>query len=228
MQHLSELKDFRVLAAVDNAVAAFTFLQANPVDLVFLDIQMPGLSGIELIRSVRNGPNVILTTAYREYAATAFDLNVIDYLVKPITRERFMQSVSKYLHYHSVPELPARHLSTYEQSYMFFKTGREQTKIFLKDILFIEGFADYIKVHTHEKVFIASEKLGYMEEKLPEEKFIRVHKSFIIALDKLTGYTADQLKIAHTILPLGRLYKGAFFRKIQTGSVTLPALNPGV
>lgn len=221
-QHLSTLNGFCVLASLDNAVDAFTFLQTNPVDLAFLDIQMPKLSGLELIRSIKTRPKIILTTAYREYAATAFDLDVIDYLVKPITQERFMRAVSKYLHYQTVPALPSQILSRYEETYMFFKVGRDQIKIFLKDIVFIEGFADYIKVHTNEKAYVASEKLGYMEQKLPEDKFIRIHKSFIIAWDKLISYNADQVNLVNQTLPLGRLYKGVFFRKLQTGTVSLP------
>jgi DNA-binding LytR/AlgR family response regulator len=225
IQHLSTLNGFTVLASLDNAVDAFTFLQTNPVDLAFLDIQMPKMSGLELIRSVKTSPKIILTTAYREYAATAFELDALDYLVKPITQERFMKAVSKYMQYQNSPELLFQIPSRYEETYMFFKVGRDQTKIFLKDIIFIEGLADYIKVHTKEKSYVASEKLGYMAEKLPEDKFIRVHKSFIIAWDKLLSYNAEQVHLATETLPLGRLYKGAFLRKIQTENVSLPAFK---
>ncbi|QHV97813.1 LytR/AlgR family response regulator transcription factor [Spirosoma endbachense] len=226
IQHLSTLNGFTVLASLDNAVDAFTFLQTNPVDLAFLDIQMPKLSGLELIRSLKTSPKIILTTAYREYAATAFDLDALDYLVKPITQERFMRAVSKYMQYQNIPEVHAQIPSRFEEMYMFFKVGRDQTKIFLKDIIFIEGLADYIKVHTNGKSYVASEKLGYMEQKLPGDKFIRVHKSFIIAWDKLISYNAEQVHLVNQTLPLGRLYKGAFFRKIQTGHLSLPAFKP--
>ena len=110
---------------------------------------------------------------------------------------------------------------------MFFKVGRDQVKIFLRDIVFIEGLGDYIKVHTNEKTYVASEKLGYMEHKLPADKFIRVHKSFIIAWDKLLRYNPDQVTVVTTTLPLGRLYKGAFFRKLQTGNVCLSEVKVG-
>ncbi|GAB4021024.1 LytTR family DNA-binding domain-containing protein [Spirosoma migulaei] len=228
IQHLSTLNGFTVIASLDNAVDAFTFLQTNPVDLVFLDIQMPRMSGLELIQCIKIRPKIILTTAYREYAATAFDLDVLDYLVKPITQERFMRAVSKYLQSQDSSALPTPVTSRYEESYMFFKVGRDQTKIFLKDILFIEGLADYIKVNTREKSYVVSEKLGYMEAKLPDDKFIRVHKSFIIAWDKLVSYNTDQVTLATATLPLGRLYKGAFLRKIQTGNLILPAFKPHV
>ena len=224
-QHLSTLNGFTIVASIDNTVDAFTFLQTNPVDLVFLDIQMPQMSGLELIRCVKIRPKIILTTAYREYAATAFDLDVLDYLVKPITQERFMRAISKYLQSQDNSALPTPVTSRYEESYIFFKVGRDQTKIFLKDIIFMEGLADYIKVHTREKSYVASEKLGYMAAKLPDDKFIRVHKSFIIAWDKLISYNADQVTLATATLPLGRLYKGAFLRKIQTGNLILPAFK---
>ncbi|MBN8824993.1 MULTISPECIES: LytTR family DNA-binding domain-containing protein [unclassified Spirosoma] len=227
MGHLSTLPGFTVLACLDNAVDAFTFLQTNPVDLAFLDIQMPRLSGLDLIRSLKTRPRIILTTAYREHAVTAFELDVLDYLVKPITQERFMRAVSKYLHSQNNSELPSPIASRYDEMYMFFKVGRDQVKIFLRDIVFIEGLGDYIKVHTNEKTYVASEKLGYMEHKLPADKFIRVHKSFIIAWDKLLRYNPDQVTVVTTTLPLGRLYKGAFFRKLQTGNVCLSEVKVG-
>ncbi|QMW04859.1 LytR/AlgR family response regulator transcription factor [Spirosoma foliorum] len=228
IHHLSTLTDFHVLGSFDNAVDAFTFLQKNPVDLAFIDIQMPRMSGLDLVRSVKISPKVILTTAYREYAATAFDLDVLDYLVKPITQDRFLRAISKYLHSQNSPELASQIASRYEKMYMFFKVGRDQLKIFLKDIIYIEGLVDYIKVHTNEKTYVVSEKLGYMAEKLPDDKFIRVHKSFIIAWDKLLSYNADQVKLVTQTLPLGRLYKGAFFRKIQVDNVGLPAFKTDV
>ncbi|HEY4286842.1 MAG TPA: LytTR family DNA-binding domain-containing protein [Puia sp.] len=207
--HLSDLEGFEVVASLDNGLDAFAFLQKNVIDLVFLDIQMPKITGLELIRSLKTGPKFILTTAFREYAANAYELDVLDYLVKPITRERFMKAVSKYMHENIQPP------TGYQDAYHFFKVGREQVKIFLKDITFIEGLADYIKIHTVDHSYIASEKLGYMEEKLPEQAFTRIHKSFIIALDKITSYTAEQVKLGDRALPLGRLFKGSFLKKVK-------------
>jgi DNA-binding LytR/AlgR family response regulator len=207
--HLSELKGFEVVASLDNGLDAFNFLQKNAVDLVFLDIQMPKISGLELIRSLKAGPKIILTTAFREYAANAYELDVLDYLVKPITRERFMKAVSKYTHENIPPQ------AGYPDAYCFFKVGREQVKVFLKDIVFIEGLADYIKVHTTDRSYIASEKLSYLQETLPEQHFIRIHKSFIIALDKLTSYDTGRVRLGDQALPLGRLFKGNFFKKLR-------------
>lgn len=213
--HLSGLEGFEIIASLDNGLDAFTFLQKYTIDLVFLDIQMPKVSGLELIRSLKTTPKIILTTAFREYAVSAYELGVLDYLIKPITRERFMKAVSKYMHYCDPGEDNTHLFTDYDDAYRFFKVGREQVKLFLKDIVFIEGLADYIKVHTTDNSYIASEKLGYMEEKLPEHGFIRIHKSFIIALDKVTSYNAEQVRLGNQVLPLGRLFKGNFFKSFR-------------
>lgn len=213
--HLSGLNGFEVAGSLNNALDAFTFLQKNPVEIVFLDIRMPRISGLELVRSLKSGPKIILTTAYREYAADAFEIDVFDYLVKPITSERFMKAIAKYMHYQNGQARANEPPKSADEAYMFFKVGREQVKIFLKDILYIEGLADYIKVHTKEKSYIASEKLSYMEEKLPLNSFARIHKSFIIALDKISSYSADQVILNNKVLPLGRLFKAHFHKIIQ-------------
>jgi len=213
--HLSGMDGFEVTASLNNAWDAFTFLQKNTVDIAFIDIRMPGISGLELIRTLKSSPKIVLTTAYREYAAEAFEIDVFDYLVKPITHERFMKMIAKYMHYKSGQALIKDSTKSDDEAYMFFKVGREQVKIYLKDILYIEGLADYIRVHTKEKSYIASEKLGYMEEKLPLNAFARIHKSFIIALDKISSYNADQVILSGKALPLGRLFKAQFLKTIQ-------------
>ena len=212
--HLSSLQDFELLATFDNALDGFNFLQKNVVDLVFLDIQMPRVSGLELIRSLKVCPKIILTTAYREYAVEAFELDVMDYLIKPVTQERFMKSISKFNYYNNVPVEKPETSGTFDMAYIFLKVGKGQAKIYLKDILYIEGLKDYIKVHTSKKVFVASERLSYMDEKLPEKKFARVHKSFIVALGKIDGVHAEQVMIGNTTLPIGRVFKNEFLKKI--------------
>jgi DNA-binding LytR/AlgR family response regulator len=211
--HLSALQGFELLATFDNALDGFNFLQKNTVDLVFLDIQMPKVSGLELIRSLRVCPKIILTTAYREYAVEAFELDVMDYLIKPVTQERFMKSISRFNYYnHALTEKPDVSTS-FDMAYIFLKVGKGQTKIYLKDILYIEGLKDFTKVHTVQKVFIASERLSYMEEKLPESKFARVHKSFIVALEKISGMDAEEVMIGDIPIPIGRVFKNEFLKK---------------
>jgi DNA-binding LytR/AlgR family response regulator len=212
--HLSGLKDFVLVASFENAVDAFNFVQQNIVDLIFLDIQMPKISGLELIKSLKTAPKIILTTAYREHAVEAFELDVLDYLIKPITQERFMKAVSKFNYYfNSMIEKPQA-IDNFKEAYIFLKTGNLQTKVYLKDILYIEGLKDFIKVHTPAKIIIASERLSYMEQKLPENKFSRIHKSFIVALDKITDYTSEKLTIGNISLPIGRVFKNEFLKKL--------------
>jgi len=212
--HLSGLEDVLLIGMFANATDAFSFLQKNEVDLMFLDIQMPKLSGLELIKSLRRCPKIILTTAFREYAVEAFELDVLDYLVKPITQERFIKALSKFTYYTASMNGKESNAGDFEEAYIFLKVNRDQVKVFLKDILYIEGLKDYIKVHTLEKVMVVYERLGYMEEKLPEHKFTRIHKSFIVAVDKITHYNSEQVSIDDKPLPIGRLYKKIFFTKL--------------
>ena len=210
--HLSTMRDFEAIATFDNALDAFNFLQKNQVDLIFLDIRMPRVSGLELIRSLKSCPKVILTTAYREYAVEAFELEVMDYLVKPVTQERFMKAISRFNY--TQTESPDT-TSSFDTAYIFLKAGKGLTKIYLKDILYIEGLRDFIKVHTAERVFVASERLSYMEEKLPEKQFARVHKSFIVALGKIDSLQAEQVMIGATAIPIGRVFKNEFLKKVM-------------
>jgi DNA-binding LytR/AlgR family response regulator len=213
--HLLGLHDFELLETFDNALDAFNYLQRSAVDLIFLDIQMPQVSGLELIKSLKVCPRVILTTAFREHAVEAFDLDVLDYLIKPVTQERFMKAISKFIYYTNILPEKIQLPNSFDSAYIFLKVGKEQTRVFLKDIIYIEGFRDYIKVHTATKVFVAFERLSYMEEKLPENKFTRIHKSYIVALDKITNYNAEQIKIGDTVVAIGRTFKNNFFKKIQ-------------
>jgi DNA-binding LytR/AlgR family response regulator len=212
--HLSGLRNFSLSESFENAVEAFNFIQQNKVDLIFLDIQMPKISGLKLIKSLKIAPKIILTTAYREYAVEAFELDALDYMVKPITQERFMKAISKFNYYHNTLTENLQIADNFKDAYIFLKTGTQQTKIYLKDIIYIEGLKDYVKVHTHDKVLLASERLSYMEQKLPENKFSRIHKSFIVALPKITHYTSEQITIGNTTLPIGRVFKNEFLKKL--------------
>jgi DNA-binding LytR/AlgR family response regulator len=213
--HLTNLRGFELLASFDNALDGFNFLQKNAVDLVFLDIQMPRISGLELIRSLKVCPKIILTTAYREYAVEAFELDVLDYLLKPVTQERFMKSISKFNYYNNIPAEKGELSNSFQTAYIFLKVGKGQERILLKDIFYIEGLKDFIKVHTAQKVFIASERISYMDEKLPESKFARIHKSFIVALDKINSVRAEQVMIGDMAIPIGRVYKNEFQKKLS-------------
>lgn len=212
--YLEILPDFEVTGIFDNAIDGFIYLQSNEVDLLFLDIQMPRMSGLELLKALHKKPKVILTTAFREYAVEAFDLEIFDYLVKPVSQERFLKAISKFLHFQEITKAVIPELNTFNNAYLFLKVDKDQVKVFLNDILYIEGLKDYIKVFTSEGLYVVYERLGYMEAKLPESKFIRVHKSFIVAIDKISTYNNDSLKIEQQEIPVGRMYKQVFLNKM--------------
>ncbi|RYU96063.1 LytR/AlgR family response regulator transcription factor [Emticicia agri] len=212
--YLEVLPDFEIVGVFDNAIDGFIYLQSNEADLLFLDIQMPRMSGFELLKALHKKPEVILTTAFREYAVEAFDLEIFDYLVKPISQERFLKAISKFLHFQEITKAISPEPNAFNNAYLFLKVDKEQVKVFLNNILYIEGLKDYIKVFTSEGLYVVYERLGYMEAKLPESKFIRVHKSFIVALDKITTYNNDSLKIQQQEIPVGRMYKQVFLNRM--------------
>lgn len=214
-RYIGQLEGFEVLEMFDHALSAYTFLQSNQVDLILLDIQMPRMNGIELLKSLRFPPKVIMTTAFRDYAVEGFELDILDYLLKPISQERFFKAISKFHFYHEINQYKPAENSSYDDAYLFLKVDRDQVKVFLKDILFIEGLKDYIKVHTTAKVLIAYERLGYMEEKLPEGRFLRIHKSYIVSVDKVSYFNNDKVQIDQVGLPIGRVYKQAFLSAVK-------------
>lgn len=214
--YLEALPNFEIVASLDNAVDGFMYLHDHSVDLLFLDIQMPRMTGLELLKSLKNRPKVVLTTAFREYAADGFDLDVFDYLVKPISQERFLKTISKYLHFQEITQNSVPQKSPFENAYIFLKVGKEQKKVFLHEIRYIEGLKDYIKVYTVHGMEVVYERLGYMEAKLPESKFVRIHKSFIVALEKVSTYSNTAVRIDEHEIPVGRMYKQEFIDQMST------------
>lgn len=211
VSYVSKLEDFEIAAQFDNGVDSFNYLQRNSVDLIFLDIQMPGMSGLELIQSLKEPPGIILTTAFREHASTGFDLDVLDYLVKPISFARFMKAIAKFNHYNGKnTDHHANDDSAFDQAYFFVKVGKDQVKIHYKHILYIESIKDYIKIITVDRSYITYERLMHMEEKLPDGKFLRIHKSYIIAVGKVKAFRNDSVVIGNTELPVGRVFKQKF------------------
>lgn len=215
--YVSRIEHFEIAAVCSNALDAFALLQKNMVDVIFVDITMPQMSGIELIKSLPQRPAVIFTTAFREYGAEGYELDAIDYLVKPITFDRFLKAIAKfnqykfYLNQHELEQQS----SGFEQAYMYFKVNKELKKIFLKEIVYIESIKDYIKIITDTKSLVTYQRISYMEEKLPEKKFLRIHKSYIISVDKVNGFSNDMVSVDKFSLPVGRSYKQKFLQYLQ-------------
>ena len=205
--YIRKMEKLTLVKSCNNALEAFPILQQKQVELIFLDIQMPQLTGIDLIKSLKERPKVILTTAYREYAAEAFDLDVIDYLINPITFDRFLRAFGKIYQSGAIAldENPVG--KPFDDAYIFLREDREMVKVFLKDILYIESLRDYVKIKTASRQIITYQKISVLEQKLPEKEFVRIHRSFIVAIGKVSSFTFNTIKTGDIEIPLGRNYK---------------------
>lgn len=215
--YLLRLEGFSVAGTFTNPVKAFEALQRQPVDLLFLDIQMPGLTGLEFLKSLRSKPEVILTTAYREFALEGFELDAADYLLKPISFDRFLKAIGKFQarrHQSETPVLPKIQASEGEAPHLFVRADRKNVRVLLDDILYLESLKDYVRIATTQGKITTKETITHFEETLPKERFLRVHRSFIVARDKITAHSADGLDIGKTPIPVGRLYKLAVEKEI--------------
>jgi DNA-binding LytR/AlgR family response regulator len=210
-----------LLGTCKNAIEANEKIHKNKVDLLFLDIQMPNLSGIQLMHSLEKKPLVIFTTAYSEYAVESYDLNAIDYLLKPFTFERFLKAVNKAYSLYDNNETKLSEQLTNKKSdkFIFINADYKKVKINLDDILYIEGLSDYIKIYAGDKPILTLQSLKTMEEKLPEEQFIRVHRSFIVSLKKIESIQRNRIIIGKKRIPVGDNYKEEFYRRIERFNV---------
>lgn len=222
--YVARIDDLELVARLDNAIEAFNLISRDPVDLVFLDIQMPKLTGIELLRNIRFPPKVIFTTAYRDYALDGYELNVTDYLLKPISFERFLRAINKVLQVHQPAEgallsgqiqsaaiLPT---AVYQDAFIYLKADKKMIKVLLRDILYIESLKDYIRVRTAQKSVTAYQRISYMEEKLPDSHFRRIHRSYIVALNKIDAYAHGHVEIGEKELPIGRNYRSEILKTL--------------
>lgn len=210
--YVARIEELELTGTFRNAIAAFTFVQQNPVDLIFLDIEMPKLSGIDFLKTLKNHPKVIITTAYRDYAIEGFELEVVDYLLKPIPFERFLKSVGKVLS--SRPESSAP-TPVAQDSFIYFKVDKKMVKTKIADILYIESIKDYVKVRTRDKEIITQQKISYLDESLPRAHFLRVHRSFIVNTDHIDAYTATDVEIEKFKVPIGRNYKNDVIKALS-------------
>ncbi|MEL6534752.1 MAG: LytTR family DNA-binding domain-containing protein, partial [Bacteroidota bacterium] len=219
--YCDRLDHLEVVATCTNAMEAFGALQEHaPVDVLFLDIQMPKLTGIDFLKSLHHKPKVIITTAYRDYALEGYDLDVVDYLLKPIAFDRFLKAIGKVL-----PSQPtsvaaqdldfAPNSSVGEPPYMFLKADKKMVKIYLHEIGFIESLKDYVRVFTPDKVVVSHQTLTYLEEKLPKDQFLRVHKSYLVNLSQVNAYSATTLDILDQEVPIGRSHKAEVMERLQ-------------
>lgn len=216
-RHLANIREIELVKICSNALEAFEVLHTEHIDLMFLDISMPVISGIDFLRSLRKAPSVIITTAYPDYAIQGFELDVVDYLVKPVSLERFMKGVYKAIERIKANNpSPALETKTTKVDYMFVKSDQKLIKIRFSDIDYIEGMKDYVKIYTSEKMIVTLHTMKYFESNLPSGNFMRIHKSYIANLDATKSISGNELELKSIRLPIGSSYKEILMKKIST------------
>jgi len=213
-KYIAELDYLELIGTCSDAIKTLHLLKTRPVDLLFLDIMMPLLNGIDMLRTLQRPPRVIMTTAHPDYAIQAFEQNVIDYLLKPVSFERFVLAVNRFFNFRPTGDFPSfvapsvdSHTADAEDGFIYLKAEKKMVKVFLKDIIMIESLRDYVKVITKHQQIISYQKIGYLEEKLPEKKFLRIHRSYIIAVDQILSFNTTSVDTPSGSLPIGRSYK---------------------
>jgi two-component system LytT family response regulator len=202
--YLAELPEWNLVADFDNAIDALTYLSRHPVDVIFLDIQLPKLSGISFIRTLEHPPLVVITTAYSEHAVEAFELTVFDYLLKPFPFERFLRTVTR-IQQHL--QAPAKEASPAEPSYLRIRSERNTVKLPIPDILFIESQKEYVRIVCVDREVRTRMSITKIESLLSEHPFLRIHRSFMVAVGKISAYSGTEMSIGKHVLPIGRLYQ---------------------
>ena len=215
--YISSINGLEIAGQCSNAIEALTVLHQKTVDVIFLDIKMPRLLGTDFLKNLSHPPKVIFVTAYREYAVDGFELDAVDYLVKPVSFERFFKAITK------LNRSLGREISSLitndtpsPGAFVYLKVDRDMKKVFVNDIVYIESWKDYIKIFlTDGKSLLAKQSISAMENLLSEHKFVRVHRSFMVSLDKISGYNGLSVQLSELEIPIGRLYKQSVMEKLH-------------
>jgi two-component system, LytTR family, response regulator len=221
-RYCTKLPVLNLVGEFSNAIDAFVFLQSNEIDILFLDIRMPELLGTELMQSLKNPPKVIFTTAYKEYAWDGFELDAVDYLLKPIRFDRFLKALNKAMPgYENI--LGTRETGESERKSgvdsIYLRIDRRQVRIVLDEILYIESAKDYIKVYTQDKIHLSRQTIFSIESLINKNEFVRIHRSFIVPLKKIKSFTHETVEINKKELPIGKFYRNHFLKIMNSGGV---------
>jgi DNA-binding LytR/AlgR family response regulator len=218
--HISQVEGLEIVAQCKNALEALDVLHQKPVDLLFLDIKMPKILGTDFLKNLSHPPRVIFVTAYREYAVEGYELDAVDYLVKPVSFERFVKAIAKLKRLiGGEPIAQGNDYKSNPDAFVYLKVDRNMQKVFIHDILYIESWKDYVKLFlTGGKNLLVKQSISSMENLLSDHQFVRVHRSYMVSVDKITGYNGLSVKVAATEIPIGRLYKQAVMEKLQDDS----------
>jgi DNA-binding LytR/AlgR family response regulator len=214
--YVGKMSNLVLKKSCKNVMEAFEVLNSEQIDLIFLDINMPEVSGLTLAKSISKKTKIIFTTAYREYAVDGFNLQAVDYLLKPIAFDRFLQAVQKY--FDTIPQqkqiLKEPVLET-RNDFIFVRSERKMVKIDFEDIQFVESLSDYIKIHTKDKTIVTRETITNIESKLPSNGFLRVHRSYVVRLKAIKSYTNELVEVAEKAIPISRSYKETVLQKLS-------------
>lgn len=210
-KYIAQTDLLRLVASCESAIDAIKVLQEDKIDIIFCDIEMPGLSGMDLIKSLKTAPCVVLITGKPEYAAEAFEFDVTDYIVKPVAYPRFLKSVNKAVEFLNT-KMPAREKASDK---LFIKVDQKFISISLNEILYIEAQKDYVKIVTETNKYLTLSTMKGVEAKLPTNEFIRIHRSYIVRIDKISDLRPENLLIGKEILPIGESYKEDLFKRIN-------------
>jgi len=218
LKHYIENMPMLTLAGeCSNAFEAISFLQNHSIEIMFLDIQMPELSGMDFLRTLTNPPKTIFTTAFEGYALESYELDAVDYLLKPVSLERFIKAINKVISKKEV-QLPGLHQTIpsipWADSFLYFRSERKMIKVVLEDILYVESLKDYVKIVTLNGPVVTKYAMSAMEAMLPEQKFMRIHRSFMVSVDKITSFSQTHIQLAVAIIPIGKLYQREVIRKL--------------
>jgi DNA-binding LytR/AlgR family response regulator len=215
--HLQKIEGFELVAVCNNATEALRALKNLDVDLIFLDIQLPGITGLNFLRSLTDPPLVILTTAYGEYALESYEFNVIDYLLKPISLERFKKAVNKITDGRLYAQSVAERENIFAD-HVFIRCNNKFFKVNFSEIIFVEAMKDYLKIHTAEYRLVTHQTISYFERNLPANQFLRVHKSFIVAISHIKTIYGNSIEMGSATIPIGNSYKDAVMHLVDKRS----------
>jgi two-component system LytT family response regulator len=213
-RYISEIPMLHLAGECANAIQAMSFLQQQPIDLIFLDIRLPQLNGNDLLKILKYPPKVIFTTAHAEYALEGYELDVVDYLLKPVQFDRFLKAVHKATQTAYPAEHPAEQPELKQEAFVYFRSDRKMVKVMLHDILYIESMKDYIKVFTTNGLIVTKQSISSVEEMLPEHLFLRTHRSFIVSISRIRSYTNELIEIDKAEVPIGKLFRNGVMKAL--------------
>jgi DNA-binding LytR/AlgR family response regulator len=215
-EYVAKVPDLHLVEACASPLAALEILRRQHVDILFLDIQMPEITGISFLKVLQKKPYVILTTAYSQYALEGYELDVVDYLLKPITFERFLKAVDKVnQRMQASPKVVIQNSAKPSEDFVFVKDGTKLVRVNLSDILYVEGLKDYVTIHARGQKVITLQRLKSLEEQLPADRFIRIHHSYIVAIHAIDAVHKGEVKIGNAILPISESYRKSFREFIE-------------